>query len=143
MKPLILAISATLFFAMPVLAQEADPNAPPVPATQYAPADPAYDNWYKIVSDSDDAAAAGFNKAGEQRDAKDTTGMCASLRGVQATIATEVDALNHMTIIIKGDSTITPEQFTYESYIIDSTRESVGKARDIADSAVADNCKAA
>ncbi len=115
---------------------------PPRPAVEYVPADPAYNDWYKVVSDSDDAAADAFNKAGDEFDAKDTVAMCATLHGIQDTIATEIDALNHMTALLNADSHATPDQRTYEEYVIGATMDSVSGARVIADNAVADNCKA-
>lgn len=135
MKRLVLTAIWALTLATPSLAKDG-------PTDQYNPANPAYNNWYKIVSDSDAAAAAGFTKAGEQRDAGDHAGMCASLKGVHGNVATEIDALDHMTAIIKGDAGITPEQFAQESGIINETMASIHRAGDIADAAIADNCQA-
>ena len=145
-------VTATLMLALglavsPAGAQNADQAAPkrvepPHPAVEYVPADPAYNDWYQVAGDSDDAAAAAFNKAGDQFDANDTVGMCATLHGIQDTIAKEIDALNHMTALLNADSHATPDQRTYEEYIIGATLDSVGNARDIADGAIADRCKA-
>ena len=136
MKRLLLTAVLAMILTTPVMAQDTPP------ADQYNPADPAYNNWYMIVSDADAAAAAGFTKAGEQHDAGDVASMCASLKGVQTNVITEIDALNHMTAIIKSDATITSKQFAEESGMINETMESIHKAGDIADGAIADNCQA-